>query len=111
MSSSIAHLQEKHVETAKLLLGEGRALNRFVARILDDIANLKAMLQAISIGAQLWPDGPMPGCNGHDVVGSARRHHAGEGLLESWCSPLVARGGLHVSNNQSGTIVAMSKLQ
>lgn len=44
-------LQEKHVETAKQLLGDGRALNRFVARILDDIANLKAMLQAISIGA------------------------------------------------------------
>ena len=42
--------QEKHVETAKQLLGDGRALNRFVARILDDIANLKAMLQAISIG-------------------------------------------------------------
>lgn len=46
-------LQEKHVETAKQLLGDGRALNRFVARILDDIANLKAMLQAISIGVHL----------------------------------------------------------
>ncbi len=45
-------LQEKHVETAKQLLGDGRALNRFVARILDDIGNLKAMLQAIAIGAQ-----------------------------------------------------------
>ncbi|KAK9838066.1 hypothetical protein WJX74_011058 [Apatococcus lobatus] len=45
----LAAIQDKHVETAKQLLGEGRALNRFVARILDDIANLKAMLQAISI--------------------------------------------------------------
>lgn len=43
-------LQEKHVETAKLLLGEGKELNGFVARLLDDIANLKAMLHAISIG-------------------------------------------------------------
>ena len=43
--------QEKHVETAKLLLGGGRSLNAFVSRLLDDIANLKAMLRAISIGA------------------------------------------------------------
>ena len=47
----LAALQEKHVKTAKLLLGEGRELNSFVSRLLDDIANLKAMLQAISIGA------------------------------------------------------------
>lgn len=38
------------METAKLLLGEGKELNGFVARLLDDIANLKAMLHAISIG-------------------------------------------------------------
>ena len=44
------NLQEKHVETAKLLLGEGRELNSFVSRLLDDMANLKAMLHAISIG-------------------------------------------------------------
>lgn len=43
-------LQEKHVDTAKLLLGEGKELNGFVSRLLDDIANLKAMLHAISIG-------------------------------------------------------------
>ena len=47
----LAALQEKHVKTAKLLLGDGRELNQFVSRLLDDIANLKAMLQAISIGA------------------------------------------------------------
>lgn len=46
----LAAIQEKHVKTAKLLLGDGRELNRFVSRLLDDIANLKAMLQAISIG-------------------------------------------------------------
>ena len=45
-------LQEKHVETAKLLLGQGKELNAFVSRLLDDIGNLKAMLHAISIGAQ-----------------------------------------------------------
>ena len=49
-------LQEKHVETAKLLLGQGRELNGFVSQLLDDIANLKAMLHAISIGEgqPLW---------------------------------------------------------
>lgn len=46
----LAALQEKHVETAKLLLGNGPALNKFVDRLLDDMANLKAMLKAISIG-------------------------------------------------------------
>ena len=46
-----ARPQEKHVETAKLLLGGGKELNAFVSRLLDDIANLKAMCRAISIGA------------------------------------------------------------
>ena len=50
MSKHSHTLQEKHVETAKLLLGEGRELNSFVSRLLDDMANLKAMLHAISIG-------------------------------------------------------------
>ena len=45
----LASLQEKHVEAAKLLLGDGKVLNDFVARLLDDISNLKAMLHAISI--------------------------------------------------------------
>ena len=45
--------QKKHVECAELLLGPGKELNAFVARLLDDIGNLKAMLQAISIGAPL----------------------------------------------------------
>ncbi|CAL8471282.1 g10824 [Coccomyxa elongata] len=49
----LAALQEKHVETAKLLLGEGKELNGFVARLLDDIANLKAMLHAISIAGMV----------------------------------------------------------
>lgn len=42
-------LQEKHISVAKELLGDGKDLNKFVARHLDDIADLKAMLQAISI--------------------------------------------------------------
>lgn len=46
----LAALQEKHVETAKRLLGQGPELTAFVARLMDDIANLKAMLQAICIG-------------------------------------------------------------
>lgn len=45
----LAALQEKHVVAARDLLGDGPALNAFMARLLDDIANLKAMLHAISI--------------------------------------------------------------
>ena len=44
-------MQEKHIETAKQLLGQGKLLNDFVSRLLNDIADLKAMLHAISIGA------------------------------------------------------------
>ncbi|KAJ9533496.1 hypothetical protein QJQ45_026558 [Haematococcus lacustris] len=45
----LAALQDKHVEAAKLLLGPSTQLTSFVSRLLDDIANLKAMLQAMSI--------------------------------------------------------------
>ena len=44
--------QKKHVECAELLLGSGTELTTFVARLMDDIGNLKAMLQAISIGVR-----------------------------------------------------------
>jgi hypothetical protein len=53
----LAALQDKHVEAAKLLLGESPELTAFIARLLEDISNLKAMLQAICIGARralLW---------------------------------------------------------
>jgi aspartokinase/homoserine dehydrogenase 1 len=36
--------------TAKELLGEGPDLTAFVSRLMDDVSNLKAMLQAICIG-------------------------------------------------------------
>lgn len=49
----LAAIQQKHIETAKLLLVEGQALNSFVSRLLDDVANLKAMLRAISIGTSI----------------------------------------------------------
>ncbi|GBF98799.1 bifunctional aspartate kinase homoserine dehydrogenase [Raphidocelis subcapitata] len=45
----LASLQEKHVAAAKELLGEGPRLSAFIARLLEDIGNLKAMLQAICI--------------------------------------------------------------
>jgi aspartokinase/homoserine dehydrogenase 1 len=47
----LAALQEKHVSAARALLGDGPALSAFIARLLEDIGNLKAMLQAICIGA------------------------------------------------------------
>lgn len=46
----LAALQEKHLDAAKQLLGNSSELNKFAARVLDDIGNLKAMLHAISIG-------------------------------------------------------------
>jgi aspartokinase/homoserine dehydrogenase 1 len=48
----LASLQEKHIETAKQLLGQSPELTSFVASLMDDITNLKAMLQAMSIGAR-----------------------------------------------------------
>lgn len=43
-------LQDKHVDSARELLGESKELTHFVGRLLDDINNLKAMLNAMSIG-------------------------------------------------------------
>eukprot|EP01025_Chloroclados_australasicus_P044270 TRINITY_DN4789_c0_g2_i8.p1 TRINITY_DN4789_c0_g2~~TRINITY_DN4789_c0_g2_i8.p1 ORF type:complete len:457 (-),score=65.77 TRINITY_DN4789_c0_g2_i8:75-1445(-) len=45
----LAAIQQKHIQTATILLGEGQELNKFVDALLNDIANLKAMLHAISI--------------------------------------------------------------
>ena len=56
-------MQEKHIETAKQLLGQGKLLNDFVSRLLNDIADLKAMLHAISIG----------GCPTHAAVAGVER--------------------------------------
>ena len=69
-------LQEKHLDAARKLLGpESRETTEFVATLLDDISNLKAMLQAMSIGG--WGvqgpgragHGGMPGCGAGRVVG------------------------------------------
>ena len=47
----LAKLQEKHLDTATALLGaDSKELTEFVSTLLDDITNLKAMLQAMSIG-------------------------------------------------------------
>lgn len=46
----LAALQEKHVNTARVLLGDGQELNQFIGKLMDDVADMKAMLQAISIG-------------------------------------------------------------
>lgn len=48
----LAALQQKHLDAAKALLGSGDELNTFVGTLLNDIANLKAMLHAISIGME-----------------------------------------------------------
>jgi aspartokinase/homoserine dehydrogenase 1 len=47
----LAALQEKHILSAKELLGEDSSeVKEFVTKLLDDIANLKVMLRAMSIG-------------------------------------------------------------
>eukprot|EP00803_Ostreobium_quekettii_P001981 evm.model.scf_1486.1 EVM.evm.TU.scf_1486.1 scf_1486:393-1145(-) len=48
--TDLTALQEKHVACAKELLGEGPELNQFLGRLMDDVGNLKSMLEAISIG-------------------------------------------------------------
>ncbi|CAD7703477.1 unnamed protein product [Ostreobium quekettii] len=49
--TDLTALQEKHVACAKELLGEGPELNQFLGRLMDDVGNLKSMLEAISIAA------------------------------------------------------------
>ena len=47
----LAALQDKHVDSARELLGDNtKELTQFVGRLLDDISNLRAMLNAMSIG-------------------------------------------------------------
>lgn len=50
----LAALQEKHVNTARALLSDPQELNQFLGTLMDDVANLKAMLQAISIGMDVY---------------------------------------------------------
>lgn len=47
--ADLAALEEKHVGTARQLLGEGAECDDFTSRLSNDISNLKAMLKAISI--------------------------------------------------------------
>jgi len=47
--TDLGALQEKHVEAAKQLLGSSPELTIFVSKLLDDIGDLKSMLQAMSI--------------------------------------------------------------
>jgi len=56
----LAKLQEKHVDAATKLLGpSSEELNSFIATLLDDISNLKAMLQAMSIAAGMSTRGSL----------------------------------------------------
>lgn len=71
----LAALQEKHVETAKKLLGQGPELTAFVARLMDDIGNLKAMLQAICI-AGMATDAFVDFVVGHGELWSAQLLYA-----------------------------------
>jgi len=71
----LAALQEKHITTAKELLGDSSELTTFVARLMDDIANLKAMLQAISI-AGMTTDAFADFVVGHGEIWSAQLYAA-----------------------------------
>ena len=63
----LASLQEKHVAAAKELLGDGPMLSAFIARLLEDIGNLKAMLQAGGAGGR-WDRGAMGALDGALLV-------------------------------------------
>jgi len=68
----LAALQDKHVETAKGLLGDGSPeCAAFLAHLTEDIGNLRAMLQAISI-AGMTTDAFADYVVGHGELWSAR---------------------------------------
>jgi bifunctional aspartokinase / homoserine dehydrogenase 1 len=98
----LASLQEKHVVTAKALLGEGKLLNDFVSRLLDDISNLKSMLRAMAIGAALsWSRHPEPSLlqidafwSGSQMKASALRPLAAGMATESFSDYVVGHGEL-----------------
>lgn len=68
----LAALQEKHISTAKHLLADDhKELNRFISGLMEDIANLKSMLQAIAI-AGLATEAFSDYVVGHGELWSAR---------------------------------------
>ncbi|DBA71735.1 TPA: Bifunctional aspartokinase/homoserine dehydrogenase 1, chloroplastic [Trebouxia sp. C0005] len=100
----LAAIQEKHVETAKLLLVEGHALNSFVSRLLDDIANLKAMLRAISI-AGMATEAFTDFVVGHGELWSALLFAATVKTLGSNCQFMDTREVLVVTPTSDGNSV------
>lgn len=97
------------METAKAVLGNGRLLNDFVSRLLDDISNLKAMLRAISIGAQAAP----AAADGHSRCAAADRpvHGASRSPLsglafvvqgQTTCVPGATRAGSYCCKGPRG---------
>jgi aspartokinase/homoserine dehydrogenase 1 len=44
-------INQKHQDTARLLLGEGEALDTFMGKLNQDMGDLRSMLKAIQIGA------------------------------------------------------------
>uniref|UniRef100_A0A383V4M3 ACT domain-containing protein n=1 Tax=Tetradesmus obliquus TaxID=3088 RepID=A0A383V4M3_TETOB len=104
----LAALQEKHVETAKKLLGQGPELTAFVSRLMDDIGNLKAMLQAICI-AGMATDAFVDFVVGHGELWSAQ-------LLAATCKQMGAdvafmdtRDVLVVTPTSDGTSVDLDE--
>ncbi|KAI3427052.1 hypothetical protein D9Q98_006993 [Chlorella vulgaris] len=100
----LAALQKKHVECAELLLGSGAELNGFVARLLDDMANLKAMLQAISI-AGMATDAFEEFVVGHGELWCAQLTAAKCRQLGASCAFMDARDVLVVRPTADGNSV------
>jgi len=100
----LAALQDKHVDSAKELLGESKELTYFVGRLLEDINNLKAMLNAMSI-AGMTTEAFSDYVVGHGELWSAQ-------LMALYCQQLGAdcvfmdtRDVLVVSPTSDGTSV------
>ncbi|KAK9806380.1 hypothetical protein WJX72_012231 [[Myrmecia] bisecta] len=100
----LAALQEKHVETAKQLLGDGKPLNDFVSKLLDDIANLKAMLHAMSI-AGMATEAFSDFVVGHGELWCAQLFAATVRNLQTECEFMDTRDVLVVTPTADGNAV------
>ncbi|GMH34042.1 hypothetical protein BSKO_01876 [Bryopsis sp. KO-2023] len=105
----LAALQEKHVTAAKGLLGDGPDLNQFLGTLLDDMSNLKAMLQAISI-AGVVTDAFSEFVVGHGELWSAQLTAAACRKLGANAVFLDARDVLVVTPTADGTSVDVNYL-
>lgn len=104
----LAALQEKHLQTAKLLLGDSRELTQFVSTMLDDISDLKSMLKAMSI-AGMSTDAFADFVVGHGELWSAQLFAAYCRQQGYDCAFMDTREVLVVTPTSDGTSVDLDE--